>query len=339
MKQSQASRPHIRQFHAMGTQVELRLWNPSEQNAGNALRTAERFFHQTEARLSRFRAHSELSQLNQAGGRPFRASQLLFDLVQSALAWREMTHGIFDPALLNTLVGWGYDRTFEDVLASQPTEDGMEMTDASFTLTAAPARAPLSDAGAIQLGEGRQITLPAGVGLDLGGIAKGWTIQQAAYRLGMWGPCLVDAGGDIACIGEPPNGPWLVTVADPLTPERDTAVLSLTNQAVATSSWVFRRWVHAGKPAHHLIDPRTGAPADTTVLSATVVGKCLPDVEIHAKTALILGEKAGLAYLNQLPGMYAILVTEDGRQLLSDTFEEQAYVSSGNYADRFRTPA
>jgi len=339
MKQSEGSRLHIRQFHAMGTEVELSLWNPSEQKAGNALRTAERFFHQTEARLSRFRSHSELSQLNQAGGRPFRASQVLFELVQSALAWREVTDGIFDPTLLNALVAWGYDRTFADVLASQSDENGTGATDASFDLTVSPTGTPLSAADAIQLGDRRQITLPAGVGLDLGGIAKGWTIQQAAYRLGMWGPCLVDAGGDIACIGEPPNGPWLVTVADPLTPERDVAVLRLTNQSVATSSWVYRRWVHAGKPAHHLIDPRTGAPADTNIVSATVVGKCLPDVEIHAKTALILGEKAGLAYLNQLPGIYAILVTEDDRQLLSDTFEKQAYVSSGNYADRFRTPA
>lgn len=335
MKQPEAPGPHIRQFHAMGTEVELRLWNPSEQKAGNALRTAERFFHQTEARLSRFRSHSELSQLNQAGGRPFRASQVLFDLVQSALAWREVTHGIFDPTLLNTLVAWGYDRTFVDVLASQSDENGTRATDASLF----PTDTPFSAADAIQLGDDRQITLGAGVRLDLGGIAKGWIIQQAAYRLGMWGPCLVDAGGDIACIGEPPNGPWLVTVADPLTPERDIAVLRLTNQAVATSSWVYRRWVHAGKPAHHLIDPRTGAPADTTILSATVVGKCLPDVEIHAKTALILGEKAGLEYLNQLPSIYAILVTVDDRQLLSHTFEEQAYVSSGNYTDRFRTPA
>lgn len=335
MKPANDPGPNIRRFHAMGTEVELRLWNPDRQRADNALRTTERFFHQTEARLSRFRSHSELSQLNQSGGRPFRASQVLFDLVKSALAWRELTHGVFDPTLLNELVAWGYDRTFADVLASQSNEHGTRLTGAGFSRTVPR----LSAVDAVQLGDHRQITLHDGVRLDLGGIAKGWTIQQAAYRLGMWGPCLVDAGGDIACIGEPPSGPWLITVADPLTPERDIAVLSLSNQAVATSSWVYRRWVHAGKPAHHLIDPRTGAPADTGVISATVVGKSLPDVEIHAKTALILGEQAGLAYLNQLSGIYAILVTEDGRQLMSDTFEEQAYVSSGNYTDRFRTPA
>ena len=324
MKQNNEFRAFTRTFHAMGTEVALTLWQRNEQQADNALRTAERFFRQTEARLSRFRKRSELSQLNQAGGTPFRASQVLFDLVQESLAWREATGGIFDPTTLNALVAWGYDRTFVEVPAEQPD--------------VAPAPLP-AGADAIQMGDRREITLPAGVGLDLGGIAKGWTIQRAAQQLGMWGPCMVDAGGDITCVGQPPTGPWMISVADPLVLERDIAVLGLANQAVATSSWAYRRWTHGGKAAHHLIDPRTGAPADTTVLSATVLGKRLPDVEIHAKTALILGEEAGLAYINRYSDISAILVTEDGRQLLSDSFEENAYVSRGNYADRFRPQA
>ncbi|MCB9139984.1 MAG: FAD:protein FMN transferase [Caldilineaceae bacterium] len=320
---------HIRRFRAMGTEVELQLWNTDKQRADNALSLAERFFRQSEARLSRFRPHSELSRLNQAAGEPFHASQTLYDLVQSALAWRETTGGIFDPTLLHNLIAWGYDRTFTDITAAQA--DG-------HAPAVPPARARPPVAPAVQLGDQRQITLPAGVGLDLGGIAKGWTIQQAAYRLHRWGPCLIDAGGDIACLGKPPAGPWLVPVEDPLEPELDIAVLSLTDQAVATSSRAYRRWMQGDSPAHHLLDPRTGAPAETTVLSATVAGERLPDVEIHAKTALILGEEAGLAYLNQLSDVYGILVTEDGRHLLSNTFEEHAYVSSGNYADRFRRP-
>ncbi len=338
MKQPEGPGPHTRQFRAMGTEVALTLWHPHAQQADSALRTAERFFHETEARLSRFRAHSELTQLNQSAGRPFRASQMLFDLVRSALAWRESTGGIFDPTVLGSLVAWGYDRNFADVLASQFEDEAGMAADAG---NGAPALtgAPLTAAGAIHLDEAAsRITLPPEVGLDLGGIAKGWAIQQAAYRLALWGPCLVDAGGDIACLGEPPTGPWLVTVADPSAPERDLAVLNLKSQAVATSSRAYRHWMHGGEPAHHLIDPRTGAPASTNILSATVVGKALPDVEIHAKTALILGEEDGLAYLNRLPGIYGLLVTEDGRQVPSATFEEQAYVSSGNYADRFRIP-
>ena len=98
--------------------------------------------------------------------------------------------------------------------------------------------------------------------------------------------------------------------------------------------------MHAGKPAHHLIDPRTGAPALTNVLSVTVVAPRLPDAEIHAKTALILGEVQGLAYLADLPDVSSLLVIEDGRLLMSGAFEERAYVPSiSNFAERFRIPA
>src|SRR5699024_1960262 len=126
---------------------------------------------------------------------------------------------------------------------------------------------------------------------------------QAARRLGMWGPCLVDAGGDIACAGEPPGGPWVVSVADPLERSSDIAVIALTNEAVATSSRAYRRWPHGEGEAHHLIDPRSGAPAASGVVAATVVAPQLPDAEIHAKVALILGERGGLAYLDSVSGV------------------------------------
>jgi thiamine biosynthesis lipoprotein len=232
---------------------------------------------------------------------------------------------------LPALVAAGYDRSFDRILAAEPV--------AALVLPVPPPPQRVDSTGVL-LGPGRQITLPAGVALDLGGIAKGWTAQQAVDRLGMWGPCMVDAGGDIACTGTPPSEPWVVTVANPEDEERDLAILSLQHEAVATSSRVKRRWTQVGQPAHHLIDPRTGAPALTNVLSVTVVAPRLPAAEIHAKTALILGEAQGLAYLSALPDVSALLVTEDGRQVMSGGFEEKAYDPSiSNFADRFRNPA
>lgn len=337
MKQKQES--HLRQFsrtfRAMGTDVDLWLWNNNEQRAEQALAATERFFAQTEGRLSRFRPDSELSRCNRAAGQPFQASSVFFDLVENALAWRDQTGGIFDPAILNALMAHGYDRPFSAIeMAQGNAEDADAGDDAAGELSETAHRV---DSSGIRLGPGQQILLPAGLGLDLGGIAKGWTIQQAAHRLGMWGPCLVDAGGDIACTGAPPTGPWVVTVADPVVEELHIAVLNLANEAVATSSRAYRQWMHAGKPAHHLIDPRTGAPAQTNLVSVTVIASRLPDAEIHAKCALILGETDGLAYLNERPGISAIVVTSDGRQLINGPFEEKAYVSSRPFADRFRT--
>ncbi len=341
MTQATGYRQFSRRFHAMGTEVGLWLWNSNEQRAENALAAAERFFARTEARLSRFLPDSELSRLNCAAGQPFAASRVLYDLVAESLAWHSRTGGIFDPTILNALLAYGYDRPFDRILASAPQtlSQGSAAPNAEVTQHEPPHRSDPSAMHAIRLGPQRQITLPAGVGLDLGGIAKGWAIQTAAHRLGMWGPCLVDAGGDIAAVGAPPGEPWVISVAHPMHDEQDIAVLALKNEAVATSSRVYRQWRHDGRQAHHLIDPRRGAPAETNVLSVTVIAPRLPDAEIYAKTALILGEAQGLAYLNNLTGLAALLVCEDGRQCMTASFEERAYVPSNSFTDRFRTAA
>ena len=160
-----------RQFRAMGTEVGLWLWHADEALAGRALAQAEQFFVRTEAQLSRFQADSELSRLNRAAGRPYPASPLLFGLVKLALAWRDRTGGIFDPTVLRALIAHGYDRSFEQV-ARRDSQAG-----------SAPVSHPAG--GRVRLNPAeRRIWLPAGVGLDLGGIAKGWTVQQAAHRLG-----------------------------------------------------------------------------------------------------------------------------------------------------------
>lgn len=338
MKQDRGLRQFNRRFQAMGTDVEAWVWNNDEQRAQGALRAVERFFARTEARLSRFLPDSELSRLNRGTGQPFAASPLLYDLVEEALMWRDRTGGVFEPAVLNALIASGYDRPFSQMAAVAQALESEDWADSRPRNQGASGRS--IDSSAIVLGPRRRITLPAGVGLDLGGIAKGWAIQQAAHRLGMTGACLVDAGGDIACVGSPPGEPWVVTVADPLAEDRDIAVLSLKNTAVATSSQVHRRWLHNGQPAHHLIDPRTGAPAVTNILSATVVAPRLPDAEIYAKTALILGEEQGTAYLETLSDIDFMLVTDDGRHLISRSFEEKAYVPShDNFANRFRAQA
>ncbi len=316
-------REFTRQFRAMGTDVGLWLWHADEAVAGQALAQAEQFFIRAEEHLSRFKADSELSRLNRAAGRPCQASPLLFDLVDLALVWRDRTGGIFDPTVLRALIVHGYDRSFEQVAR----RDGQAGS--------APVSRPAGSRVRLNSAE-RRIWLPTGVGLDLGGIAKGWTVQQAAHRLGRLGPALVDAGGDIACVGVPPAAShWLVGVADPHQPETDLAALTLADEAVATSSLTRRRWQIHGQPAHHLIDPRTGAPAVTDLASVTVVAPHLPDAEIHAKVALILGSAEGVAYLEKQPDVAALLVTAAGDQLKCGPLEDKAYVYSPTFTRTF----
>src|SRR5262245_32584832 len=179
-------------FPAMGTTISV--LTPEE--TAEAARDATRWlFAEWEAALSRFRSDSELSRLNARAGEWVAVSFLLFDVTATALEAARATNGVFDPTLLRQLVSLGYDRTFSALPPLAP-----------------PLNEAVRPGGAwcgIQLDRGeRRIFLPEGVALDFGGIAKGMAADGAMERLremGIASGC-VNAGGDLATVGPPPDG-------------------------------------------------------------------------------------------------------------------------------------
>jgi thiamine biosynthesis lipoprotein len=169
----------------------------------------------------------------------------------------------------------------------------------------------------------RTLQLPEGVGLDFGGVAKGWAAHQAMRRLSAVGPALVSGGGDIAISGPPSDGePWPIDVVNPLEPSSFLETVFLDRGGVATSGRDRRHRNPAGIPKHHVIDPRTGVPAQTDVLTATVVGPTVMQAEALAKAVMISGSQAGLAWLDHDEAFEGLLVLEDGQQLYSRNFEK-----------------
>ena len=148
--------------------------------------------------------------------------------------------------------------------------------------------------------DGGRIELEPGVRLDLGGIGKGYAAERAAELLALAGPCLVNAGGDVAVRGVPAAGPWAVAVDEHLT-------LELERGGLATSGTDRRRWRRGGVEHHHLIDPRPAArrrrpPARHGVRRDAV------EAEVRAKRSSLAGERAA-----EDAGVPAVLVDEDGR--------------------------
>jgi thiamine biosynthesis lipoprotein len=267
-----------RTFHAMGTEMELIV---DAHDATAALDAAESEFHRLEALLSRFRDDSELSQLNRDG--TIEAGPDLLRVVELALAARERTGGRFDPTVHDAVVAAGYDRSFEDV---DPESD---------------ARCQTAAAGGGVSVAGSRITLEPGVRIDLGGIGKGYAAERAAELLGLAGPCLVNAGGDIATRG----GSWPVGVETDGTP----LTLELAGAALATSGRDRRRWRRDGRELHHLIDPRTGAPSETDLLRVTVVAPDAVEAEVTAKALFLAGADVARAEADEA-GIAAVLTTE-----------------------------
>ena len=177
-----------------------------------------------------------------------------------------------------------------------------------------------------------KVWLPEGMRLDLGGIAKGWAAQHAAQMLGITAPALVDAGGDIAISGPRIDSePWVVAVDDPRSPESNEPIelLLLQSGGVATSGRNYRHWMHNGAMQHHIIDPRTGLPAQTDVLSATVVAPSAVMAEIAAKAVLILGSDDGLTWIESNQLLAALLVRDDGTIVHSSRLAHSGHLVEG----------
>lgn len=278
---------HEHHFRAMNTDIGAWVWSETPE-AIFALHEVESMFHDVEAQLSRFRPQSELSRLNAAAGKnPVPVAPLLYTVLALALRAAEETGGVFDPTVLHALRQAGYDRSFETIPAQ---EDVAESNNKPHPIDWRQIRLDPVE---------RTVWMPKGLGIDLGGIAKGWTVDQAAELLADVGPTLVDAGGDIRVIGCPQGEPWPVAVQSPFDLDKDEMVLALQDGAVATSSIGGRTWVRNGQRQHHLIDPGLGRPSESDLHTVTVLAATAVEAEVAAKVALILGADAGKDFLRR----------------------------------------
>ncbi|MDR3572444.1 MAG: FAD:protein FMN transferase [Anaerolineaceae bacterium] len=298
------------EFHAMGSQMAALLDSKSQQSI-QAIEQTPGWFEEWEQVLSRFRPDNELSRLNTAGGLPVKVSPTLWAVLKAALQAARWSGGLIVPTVLNSLERAGYDRSFDD-LQTSPT--GLKLARISEKVLFKELTTP-GDWEAIRMdAKEHSVTVPGGMRLDFGGIAKGWAAQQALKRLAVFGPALVDASGDIAISGlRQDNGPWSVGISDPFKLQEDLETLAMGKGAVATSGIDYHRWLQNGAWKHHIIDPRSGEPAETDLMSASVIAPDLLKAEAAAKAALILGSEAGLEWLENHYELEGLLARKDGR--------------------------
>ncbi len=293
---------HLHEWGAMGTSCRTWVVAPDPEPIALAVEEA---VADLEGRWSRFLPASDVSRLNAGEGGAIRVAPETADLVDLAQRWWRATGGRFDPTVLPALVALGYDRDRATGHGSIGRGDP------------APGCAAIEvdrDAGTVRL--------PAGVRIDLGGIGKGRAVDLLADRLHDVPGVLVDLGGDLRVWGTPPsNGSgWPVAVED-LRDCTTLAVLGLTEGAVATSSTLRRRWADGTRTAHHLVDPRSGAPVAGEVVSVTVVAGIAVAAEVLAKAAIVAGTVSGARELIEAHGVAAIVVPTHGPPTLVGDLE------------------
>jgi thiamine biosynthesis lipoprotein len=292
----------------MGTDVHVIVVVDEASPPGLAEDLGDRAFvrlEQLEARWSRFRPDSELNRLNAAGGAPVMVAPITFELLQHAVHAWQRTDGACDPTVAPAVVAAGYDRDFGTVPADGPALD------------AGPVGPAPGCAGIVLDPIVRSVRLPADVTLDLGGVAKGFAADVVADELaaaGAVGVC-VNLGGDLRVIGTPPRGDgadgWVVEVEE----ADDRPRLSIAAGAIATTSRRRRTWQRGEQAYHHVIDPRTGAPATGPWLAATVLTGRARDAEALAKAAFLAPDEDAASAMLTRNDATGLLVGPDGRSV------------------------
>ena len=272
----------LRRFTAMGCEIVVAGASPS------AFASIERLFHERDRRFSRFVAASELNQVNAAAGLPVRVSESFAQMVRLALDAAAESDGLVDPTLGGALVSAGYDEDFALLPHDGP----------------APAAGARGSWRTVRLHD-RMLLAPADVDLDLNGVVKGATVDDALALLS--GRGWVSAGGDLGTRSA-------VVVALP-----EGGAVRLERGALATSGTDQRSWKRVGREQHHLIDPRTGAPSSSPWRYVTACAATCLGADVAAKIGFLLGT-LGPGWLDER-GIAARFVARDGDELLNAAWQ------------------
>ncbi len=305
-------------WEALGTSVVLRLADPAE--LSRARTAVELELDAIDRACSRFRSDSELSYVNARAGGPTRIGPLLMEALTLALQAAQASDGDVDPTLGHALELAGYDRDWRLLEPPRSGERAPELT--------AHVRSGWQEV-ILDL-QSSTVLLPRGMRLDLGATAKAWAADRAADAAARAAGCgaLVGVGGDIATSGSGPAAGWQIKVTDDhrAGPAAPGQTVSIASGGLATSSTAVRRWSHAGRTMHHIIDPRTGSPVQQTWRTVSVCAATCMDANTAATAALV---RAGAApdWLAAL-GLPARLVAWDGHTTTVGGWPEERSVAT-----------
>lgn len=310
------------QIFAMDTVMEVAAYG---EHAEQAVKSTEKRIEELENRLSRTKADSLVSGLNRDGS----IRHLTYDywnLIARAKEYRGATNGAFDITIAPVMDAWGFTGDSFRVPEQSELDELLKYVN--------------SDEIQIQEEPAYSVTLGEGQSIDLGGIAKGYTSDwvEQTFRANGIESGKISLGGNVFVLGGKPDGSdWRVGIKDPRNESGLAAILSLRDAYAITSGGYERYFEENGKTYHHIIDPSTGYPADSGLLSVTVVAADNgPDwagagngamCDAFSTALFVMGEEQALDFWRN--GGYdfdLVLVTEDGRVVitagLADRFEE-----------------
>ncbi|MFP4508887.1 MAG: FAD:protein FMN transferase [Spirochaetota bacterium] len=265
--------------------------------------------------------NTEILEVNRNAGRaPVPVSDDTAQVVREGIRWAEITNGAFDISIAPLITLWGIGTPEERV----PTPEEIE------------SRVSLVAYDEIDVSDEPGIYLPRdGMAIDVGGIAKGYAVDEAARVLREAGVnhALVDFGGDIFALGTRVDGnPWRIGVQHPSSNRQELlAVIELVDQAVVSSGDYERFFERNGIRYHHIIDPETGTPSRSGLTSVTVIGPDAMGADALSTGVFVLGLEEGMALVETLPDYEAVIATSDRRIHVSSGMQGEVELRASDH--------
>ena len=287
------------------TVVTITLWGAPEGLMDEIWDACARY----EQLLSRTIAQSDVSRINNAGGKPVRVDPETWEILRQAKEISALTGGAFSVTIAPVTSLWTFTGTETNVIPTD--EKRLSMLH-------------LVDDQQIALGDEGTVTLPAGMQIDLGGIAKGYIADKVAELIrGRVQGGIISLGGNIYTVGSKPDGsPFSVGVRDPQSASGYLGILNTGDGTVVTSGTYERGFSFGGVRYHHILDPKTGWPSQSDLVSATFVMDSSMTADALATACIVIGSEKSLE-LATAQGLDAMLIRGDGTILFTPGFEEK----------------
>jgi thiamine biosynthesis lipoprotein len=298
-----------RQAAIMGTRIGIEVWHQDETQAQQAIDAVLDEFHRLDQALSPYIESSELYKVNRdAAQQPVVISKEFFNLLNISLDYSQLTDGAFDITFAS--IGYQYDY-----------RKGVKPNDQAIAKAL-----PLINYRLIKL-DPTSLSVyfeRPGVRIDLGGIAKGYAVDCSIQILKNQGieHALVSAGGDSRLLGDHRGRPWHIGIQAPRKKKALAAVLPLSETAISTSGDYERYFERDGVRYHHIISPKTGRSAGE-LQSVTVLGPNATRTDALSTSVFVLGLHDGLALIDRLPDVEAVIIDNQGTMHSSKGLEDQ----------------
>lgn len=284
----------------MGTLVTITVMDTSSQHAGNSMDAAFGEIARIEGLMSPYREQSDVYRLNHApkkGSDPVRISEETFSLVKEAIRISDQTNGCFDITYASVSDLWD----FSSEQFSPPARKKVRSRMKAFNYKN------------ISLKPGKHaVELHNGASVGLGGIAKGYAIRMAIHvlRENNIQDAIVEAGGDIQVTGHKNGTPWKIGIRHPRKKGDIIGTLAMEGMdSIATSGDYERFRMYNGKRYHHILDPETGYPAESDLVSVSAITKDPVDADALATALFVMGHEKGMKYVQKQHGLSAIFIT------------------------------